>query len=428
MLKLLCALAILLSFLTDARAQFADWNEVTNGIRTDLLIDMAFTSPDIGFAVGDSNSAWKTVDGANQWVSIQLTDCSDCIYRFHRIHFFTPDRGYIWGTDLKKKSAIVLLTTDGGEHWNVADPKIADINYTSEDFGYKVWMWSDVEGSSTFQLECTTDMGKTWSTRFTQNFHYEEFQSDMTVKFGDSLNGIARENRINHTGSISVKRKFWLTKDGGKSWKSIIDTPLFVEPIRDGYWMGYGVGEILLSENRGEMFTTVMKTSKEPIKFFTGDDTGYWQDAYADIGPGQSIAHIFMNDSRPWLEGTSHAISGVKRIIPFINSTREESYLLAFDPDSSLVRVYKKDLIMEKDVRPVEQADLDFEIAGHELRLSSSNSLAVPVLFDMLGREQRVNATRTDARSWLIDLSSLPGGVYFISAGEETVKFIYEVK
>jgi photosystem II stability/assembly factor-like uncharacterized protein len=433
MLKLLGTLAVLLSSLSSARAQFADWNEVTNGIRTDLLIDMAFISPDIGFAVGDSNKAWKTIDGAQQWTSFKLVECADCAYRFYKIKFFEKRRGYIWGVQLNTSKKIVLATTDYGETWHVTDSMIADVEYTSEDFGYKATRAFAGDNAWDHYLFATTDMGKSWSTRYLLNFELGDggFTS-VYAKFGDSLNGIVSES-IHYEDIGRPDEDNWhFTVDGGKTWTptfrvSESSAPELFHPLGNERWLACYNRRIWLSEDGGRSWNSILTLHKDALRFFTG---GRAHDLYVFLGRGDTIGHVDLADPGLEQRSISRYVAWVERIEPFVSGTsegsnREESYMLAMDTGFVHSRIYKYYKAAEF-VQQAMPSPIFIRLDGHELRILAGNASAVPAIYNVLGRQLQVKASLVENGNWVLDLSAVHRGPYFLLIGGHTSKFLLD--
>ena len=94
---------------------------VTHAMRNDAALnDICFTSPQLGWAVGDRGVIWHTDDGGSTWHEQQ----SNTVCNLSGIDMVDDHRGSAVGGECQQGRAatrgIVLRTDDGGATWTAA--------------------------------------------------------------------------------------------------------------------------------------------------------------------------------------------------------------------------------------------------------------------------------------------------------------------
>jgi photosystem II stability/assembly factor-like uncharacterized protein len=179
-------------------------------------------------------------DGGESWVS---RDLNADFNSFVDVLFFTPDVGYITGSDNRDR-AVLLYTTDGGESWETVKTNDCyhywKVGFASESFGYGI-CWSGRHANRWIQ---TYDGGETWTDQI-----YTPGRRDCDA------NGIGFLDE--QTGWIGCHQdETYETTDGGKSWHFIYIDPIYDDSINKFLTVGdviYGIG------NR------IYKYSTEPV-------------------------------------------------------------------------------------------------------------------------------------------------------------------
>jgi photosystem II stability/assembly factor-like uncharacterized protein len=109
----------------------------------------------------------KTIDGGRTWTTSVLPG----LRSVGKIHFISPEVGWIAGTtdiseDLNGRVAVVLGTTDGGQHWFPSQPpsqtgvaEIRDLFFLNKSVGWLIMWHYNNDGT---HLYLTTDGGRTW--------------------------------------------------------------------------------------------------------------------------------------------------------------------------------------------------------------------------------------------------------------------------
>ena len=147
-----------------------------------VLNSVFFTSPQKGFAVGDSGVVLLTTNGGVSWINV----APPLQRNLKAILFLNTDTGYIaGGLDTGASRKTIFRTIDGGANWTVlldtTGGVLKDISFADNAIGYVV-------GDSATVLK-TVDGGNSWNpvlvnTSLTGD---EEFR---TVKFSDKNFGV----------------------------------------------------------------------------------------------------------------------------------------------------------------------------------------------------------------------------------------------
>jgi photosystem II stability/assembly factor-like uncharacterized protein len=177
---------------------------------------------------------WRTNNGGQDWqvsqpipVSLDPTSAALPIQNYFpiRMQFLDPQTGWLMidggirteDNKLKTLGAILLHTTDGGQHWVVINDHYHDFKFPS---------------------------GETPETPAIPGFVFIDTQTGWTVgqNYYAGIEYVPVENVLSH-GALSLKR----TGDGGHSF---VDIPLWFpadlsQPEYKGLTIGCGVGEIL---------------------------------------------------------------------------------------------------------------------------------------------------------------------------------------
>ncbi len=241
---------------------------IQNSITSEKLNSVFFTDTITGFAVGNSGTILKTINGSDWEIQGSETD-SD----LNSVFFATNFVGYAVGND-----GVILKTTDGGNYWEnlnyESDKWLRSVHFVSVDTGF-------VAGTGDMILK-TTDGGETWielaapasgpiwpinseSLVLVGDNTYIFSSSNSGLNwdvFGDgfygSLNGIhfLDSNKGMIAGGTFAQgynySEIYYTNNGGSSWSLW---------IQDGNWLN---SVFLMSQNiaysvgdNGEVFKTI---------------------------------------------------------------------------------------------------------------------------------------------------------------------------
>ena len=138
------------------------WSSLSSGI-SDMLNDVAFVSPTLGFVVGDG----KILKTTNSGLSWSVQNFSGV--QFNAVHFLNSQTGYAAGD-----FGAFYKTTNGGFAWQQVqigipgNPNFTDIHFTSIDTGY---------ATASDMILKTCDRGLHW-----EKYTHNEFLYSIAVK------------------------------------------------------------------------------------------------------------------------------------------------------------------------------------------------------------------------------------------------------
>jgi photosystem II stability/assembly factor-like uncharacterized protein len=154
---------ILALFVTQVAAGQTGWYPLNTGVKT-YLRDVAFISPDSGFAVGAAGTLLRTTDGGSSWNLVNISaDSNDYLLR---IRFVTSRLGFIVGRysiSAYDYRTLILRTTDGGATWDRYGPDTLgyfdNLSFADASLGY---LMGGVYTTGHGLIAKTTDSGVTW--------------------------------------------------------------------------------------------------------------------------------------------------------------------------------------------------------------------------------------------------------------------------
>ena len=244
MKKLFTMFLLLILSIHPLRSQ---WFEQTSGTTVDLYT-IFFTDSNTGFVAGSYSNILKTIDGGNNWSTINTGSGA-----WYSSYFLNNNTGFVGGTSLKR-------TTSSGNNWttiNTLHP-IDDIFFVNSQTGFFV------NNSSIYK---TTDEGISWAQTANLSININL----NAIYFTDALTGFVCGRLIQ---SIYVWGKIWKTTDGGYSWaeKLSIQNNLGIEyeaiDFSDnnlGYCAGYNSGSstnsLVRTDNGGDSWYIVNSPS-----------------------------------------------------------------------------------------------------------------------------------------------------------------------
>jgi len=190
--------------------------------------------------VGSNSSLFaKTTDGGRTWITSALPG----LRLVSKTHFISAEVGWLAGTkdiseDLNGRIAVVLRTTDGGQHWTSSQipsetgvAEIRDLFFLNKSVGWLI-TWHYNNGGT--HLYLTTDGGKAWSMHPDQTMQGPGKWLSV-VRFVNSKIGFAfsRDDQVEAAveppakGVIAVPQAgptntghMLYTDDGGEHWRS----------------------------------------------------------------------------------------------------------------------------------------------------------------------------------------------------------------
>jgi hypothetical protein len=417
MTKLIANIIAGIAFLcvTDLSAQ---WKDISNGIDTQRVQAMQFISSSRGFAVGDSSTAFKTVNGGDDWIPIRPLDCAGCVVDFKRVLFFESERGYLWGIDRATGFTRALMTTNGGQSWTSTDTLGASVCYATEEFGYR--MKSEF---SRVTVSMTNDMGKTWDRRYAQDFTpYFDF-GEIGGKFADSLNGIIWEYiHQGHETNPPLEYPYHYTTDGGRTWLDAEEPPSHYASASSGKWIGWRNDHVERSEDAGKSWDSIVKPAFEIKSFFPLTPNLI----YGHVGYSQSIA-CSKDGGYSWtFEHVADISIAPIVMFRFEEASEDRRYLMA-RTTSGGVRIYKASSTISRVGLAEQKQLLHYEISADRKALLitcvASEPRLHPQLYDVMGREIQTTSAIT-SNVWSIDISRLAEGAYFAICDDQVVKLL----
>jgi len=194
------------------------WYELSSGVGA-TLNDVAFTTVDRGYAVGDSGTAIRTSDGGQTWQSMEMPAPVDTTAEFQRVVFTSQNVGYIVGSDRGRRPGfdygrpIILRTVNGGATWDAsvieAEGKYEDIQFVTPDIGYVVGL-NKFTGAI---FARTTNGGTSWNMMPIEQGYTDH---NLFVEFRDTNVGMMSYRY--QSGSQQVYGVLQ-TSDGGERWE-----------------------------------------------------------------------------------------------------------------------------------------------------------------------------------------------------------------
>jgi photosystem II stability/assembly factor-like uncharacterized protein len=208
----------------------AQWVQQNSGT-TNTLNSVYFTEVNTGYAVGDSGTILKTMDGGSNW-QLQNSGVSSSL---NSVYFYDSNTGYTVGD-----SGTILKTTNGGILWTNQFTDILkgmnSIYFTNIDTGYIVGDQDD-----TCYILKTINGGNLWSIIYTycpQQYNYHTLNS---VHFPETNTGYCVGTYSNGLWTSGHVLK---TTNGGADWTvqlvgGVLKSVYFLNPDT-----GYVVGHI----------------------------------------------------------------------------------------------------------------------------------------------------------------------------------------
>jgi len=197
-----------------------------------IIHDMAFPTPNIGYAVGEAGQVWKTTNGGVSWTEILNANYP---YYWYGVKALSATDLVISGIyDSSTFYGLIRWSHDGGQTWT------SDITLTDTGFVQRVrfansndGLVMDLDDRATNSAYYTTDGGATAADWTTVDDNPSGGWFGLEFSFLSNLH--ARASGINFCTSL----------DGGADWNcgprvdSIFDGPVFFLNDSDG-WVGGG--------------------------------------------------------------------------------------------------------------------------------------------------------------------------------------------
>lgn len=130
-MKTIALIIIFLSFRFTTNAQWFWQNPSPTG---NWLADVQLISSQVGWAVGESGTLLKTVDGGTNWINKSISSNLD----LRGINFIDDSHGIIVGWNS------IIKTTDAGKSWSVNQSTglyLDDVQFIDVNIGYAVGVY-----------------------------------------------------------------------------------------------------------------------------------------------------------------------------------------------------------------------------------------------------------------------------------------------
>lgn len=127
------------------------------------IYDVCFVTPQIGWAVGDRGTIWKTSDAGENWtLQNSFVDCS-----LRGVSFIDANRGIAVGGFFvpfsNRSEGVILQTNDGGENWErVPCPLAPMLHRVKMENRSHAWVAGEVSPMSPGGIFRTSDGGRNW--------------------------------------------------------------------------------------------------------------------------------------------------------------------------------------------------------------------------------------------------------------------------
>ncbi|HBX53089.1 MAG TPA: hypothetical protein DEH02_18655 [Bacteroidales bacterium] len=283
---------------------------------------------DTVFAVGYSNSIYKTTNGGTSW-NLQFSTPSQFpeTQAFRSVFFLNKDTGFVVGSDTSNKG-IIYKTTNGGQNWNLNFDTLGiftSINFISNEIGFAVDM---------NVVYKTIDGGNNWFL-LPQSFNNVNYYSKIQF-LNDS------------TGYLGTSGRLYKTTNGGITWIPIPDfetaynTLYFINPDTGFVSYTYGVrrtldGDASFTETEYWCTPTAIYFPSDLIGYIvnydalnscsfvvkTSDMGNTWNNVTGYFASEYYYDVFFVNDSIGYIAGT-----GIKKTINGGHITNTNKILL----------------------------------------------------------------------------------------------------
>lgn len=270
------------------------WKELDNyPERTGRSDDICFLTPDLGWAINNKGTLYKTEDGGDSWKLQFQKDSS-----FFRCVVFSDSlNGWLGTIGLKEKdlfsndSTVLYETRDGGQNWRPAKISgeyptgLCGLQKVTEDM---IVGCGRVRGPSYFIK--TTDKGKTWNSIRLNN----QAGALIVPHFFDEKNGIMIGGTTQDKKSSNAL--ILSTQDGGETWQKVFESSQKGEYCWKVVFPTRKIGYVSIQRNVGDGKFHFVKTEDGGK---TWVEMEYAKQHYFTQGIG------FLNKEIGWIGGSS---------------------------------------------------------------------------------------------------------------------------
>ncbi|MCB0731880.1 MAG: hypothetical protein KDC88_12680, partial [Ignavibacteriae bacterium] len=245
-----------------------------------------FITDSIGYLTGADNDyiniIYKTSDSGNNWEQIFESDSIG----FSSLKFTNEQIAYGTKWQYSKGETTYLKSTDGGKSWITEYP---EFNFYNQQYNFTQFSIADIYFNSQGKGVMIGNLGN-YVTIYTSNnngnnWDLIKYSCPFTnLNFTDSLNGIAFGGyEIGGMHVVDSYGEVFSTKDGGKNWEIIFETPNTIKKTN------------FLDENTAFIFTTTHDWSIISKIFKTTDRGKNWTEILS-IGDMFSDFLFVVND------------------------------------------------------------------------------------------------------------------------------------
>jgi photosystem II stability/assembly factor-like uncharacterized protein len=339
-----------------------------NSNTNQTLFSVHFINSLTGWAVGDSGTIIKTINGGSSWFSQNYGN-----YNYRSVYFIDKDTGYVAG--IYNWSGVILKTTNGGNNWSVslnsAQCRFLSINFKSANTGF-----ATSECDTVFM---TTNGGNTWTKTFVNIIwgFTSKFPSS-NVGYISSVSGIAKTTNGGNTWYIVNQNNY--VSDFLTCYFTSADTGYFTGYISFGDSIPiFGGSYIFKTTDGGITLKQINNVAQGYVlnsMFFTNSNTGYIVGGYPNWPPNPIVAHAIV------LKTTDGGSSWI------------ENNLLTHNKDFEIFP---------------NPANNKLFIELQRLSMSEQNTISIYSIIGHKITEQHINQIKTE-----IDISGLSKGIYIL--------------
>ena len=379
------------------------WLQQNSGT-TKTLRSVYFTDMNTGYAVGDSGTILKTIDGSVNWVAQNSGVTSD----LYSVHFPEPDTGYVVTNDGK-----ILKTTNGGSTWTIQysgnSSSLNCVFFINADTGYAVG--SKYSPIYTGFILRTTNGGIQWSEIYTdplENYHLS------SIFFPDANNGFAVGTQLlpnsGHYGNILR------TQDNGNNWTRQdvnfwymgLNSVYFINKDT-GYVAGYGFGASILKTNDGGInWTNIFST-------YLHFNSVFFNDALTGFVVGQDGRILKTDDGgNNW----TFQVSGITYILYSVHfPTTDIGYIVG--ENGTILNTINAGVGINDHNQTTNTLTIYPNPANDNVIIETPTNGSLSIL--NINGQQLITRQITEPQTQ-IDIATLPIGVYFVRlTNEKTV-------
>ncbi|MHB1629701.1 MAG: WD40/YVTN/BNR-like repeat-containing protein [Bacilli bacterium] len=250
---------------------------------------------------GQRVALWRTQDGANHWVPVQLPFKAIANIVVNQVAFDPINSTTIWVAVVTKHGDQIYRTTDGGQRWTqqapvqTKDGVISLLQFVDPTHG---WLITDsgigMPDQATYHLYQTVDGGAAWKliSSSGKGQHAIPSAGDGVFRFQNASSGwMTAQSVLN--GRVSL----YVTRDGGAAWKAQ------TLPFSSSYKNALITTETPTFAGNGNGVMPVLfygsGTHASTVVYLTENDGNIWKPQRA-LNTSLPVAVDFLNVSHGW--------------------------------------------------------------------------------------------------------------------------------